>query len=238
MRGVQFPAAGGWGARAPHPAPQDETHPGLGAGLAASPLPVPIPEAQAGAKHPIQPHSRGRSCRAAPSPWLLHSQPLGDEVPGPQSALPPTDASPRAGPSARLIRACLQPAGPQAEGFWEGISGNEGGRAESFLICRRNVCFARIPTASNELNEVAGRSPGRFQEKRAQRWEGTGGQGCAPGSVLPARVGAGDGAGQQHGGDAQQWVLGQEGSLSRGGTLRRQARARGSLWKQPGGRLI
>lgn len=34
----------------------------------------------------------------------------------------------------------------------------------------------RIPIASNELNEAAGRSPGRFQEKRG----GKGGRGCVP----------------------------------------------------------
>lgn len=43
--------------------------------------------------------------------------PGGDHVPGPRCPRPPADASSRAGPSARLIRACLQPAGTVGEGL-------------------------------------------------------------------------------------------------------------------------
>lgn len=110
----------------------------------------------------------------APFPWQeLLGSPILPVPPspapggsGPQSTLPPAHASPQAEPTTQLIRACLQPAGLRAEDFWEGISGNEDGSAESFLICRSYVCFVRIPTASNELNEAAGHSLGRFQEKR------------------------------------------------------------------------
>lgn len=98
-------------------------------------------------------------------PWLLRSSALGS--PGPQSAPgSPLAAAPARSPQHSSLGA-VSAAGAAGQDFWEGISGNEGGRAESFLICRSNICFVRIPMASNELNEAAGRSAAASRKRPA-----------------------------------------------------------------------